>query len=231
MPGRVFTAPRTVHSSDVTPDGRLRFDALARYLAGAAEDDIADAGWRAPYDWLLRRCTVSVRDYPRRGARYRLATFCSATGPRWAERTTTLTGPDGDLVQTTAVWVAIARATGQPCPLGPEFHRLYGDSAEGRRVSARLFHPPPGPSAPARDWPLRASDFDPAGHVSNTVHWQAVEDVLARLDWLPASAELEYHRPVLPGHEPRLVTELTPGQASLWLLNGLQVLASARLTR
>src|SRR6266581_3445588 len=44
--GRVFTtAARVVRSTDVTPAGRLRFDALARYLQEAAEDDLADAGW------------------------------------------------------------------------------------------------------------------------------------------------------------------------------------------
>jgi hypothetical protein len=38
--GPVFTtAARVVRSTDVTPAGRLRFDALARYLQEAAEDD------------------------------------------------------------------------------------------------------------------------------------------------------------------------------------------------
>ena len=93
--GRVFTTARAVRSSDVTPSGRLRFDALARYLQDAAEDDLADAGWDEPCGWLLRRCEVAVRDYPGFGQRVGLRTFCSATGPRWAERTTTLAGPDG----------------------------------------------------------------------------------------------------------------------------------------
>ena len=43
--GRVFTTARAVRSTDVTPAGRLRFDALARYLQEAAEDDLAGAGW------------------------------------------------------------------------------------------------------------------------------------------------------------------------------------------
>ena len=34
----------------------------------------------------LRRCEVAVRDYPGFGQRVGLRTFCSATGPRWAER-------------------------------------------------------------------------------------------------------------------------------------------------
>jgi acyl-ACP thioesterase len=95
----------------------------------------------------------------------------------------------------------------------------------------RLSHPAPGPSAEGRDWPLRASDFDTAAHVSNTVHWQAAEDVLAGLDWLPARAEMEYHHPILPGARLRLACQLSAGRADLWLHNDAARLASAQLSR
>jgi len=227
--GRVFTARRLVRNTDVTPAGRLRFDALARYLQLAAEDDLADAGWDEPHGWLLRKIAVTVRGFPRLGTRVELATFCSGTGPRWAERTTTVAGPDGDLVQATAVWAAISLADGRPVALGPEFHRWYGAAAQGRVASVRLSHPRPPADADGRAWPVRASDLDPAGHVNNAVHWAAVEDVLAGLDWLPGGAELEYHREILPGCEPRLVAAGEPGQVMIWLLDGTQRLASARL--
>jgi acyl-ACP thioesterase len=229
--GRVFTAGYPIRRTDVTPGGRLRLDALARYLQDAAEDDVAESGLREPYDWLVRKAVLTVRGYPRRGQRLRLATFCSAIGPRWAERTTTVTAGGTDLIQARMVWVAVDPATGESCPVGPEFHRLYGPSAQGRRASARLSHPRPDPSVPGRDWPPRASDFDTAGHVSNTVHWQAAEDVLARLDWLPARAEMEYHHPVLPGARLRLVCRLAAGRADLWLQNDQARLASAQLSR
>src|SRR5262249_50860885 len=140
--GRVFTTARAVRGTDVTPAGRLRFDAIARYLQDAAEDDLADAGWDEPYGWLLRRCQVAVRGSPA-GGRGGVRTFCSASGPGWAERTPPLPGPSGDRVQARAVWVAITGADGRPCPRGPAFHRLYGPSTGGRQVSARLSHPAP----------------------------------------------------------------------------------------
>jgi acyl-ACP thioesterase len=173
-----------------------------------------------------------VRRYPAHRDRVQLRTFCSATGPRWAERTTTVAGPAGDLVQATAVWVAIDAADGHPVPLGDVFDRVYGPSTAGRKVSARLTHPGPpeaGDAGAGRAWPLRASDFDTAGHVNNSIHWAAVEDVLAGLDWLPSRAELEYHRPVLPGHDPRLLTERADGQLSVWLCVNGERLASAVL--
>jgi acyl-ACP thioesterase len=228
--GRVFTTARAVRGTDVTPAGRLRFDALARYLQDAAEDDLADAGWDEPYGWLLRRCEVTVREYPIGGQQVGVRTFCSASGPRWAERTTTLSGPSGDLVQARAVWVAITRADGRPCPLGPAFHRLYGPSTGGRQVSARLSHPGPPRAKTGQHWPLRAADIDPAGHVNNSIHWAAVEDVLAGLAAAPTAAGLEYHRPILPGQRPRLVTSHQGDQVGIWLLEGAHRLASARLT-
>lgn len=228
--GRVYATSRTVRTTDVTAAGRLRLDAIARYLQEAAEDDVTDAGWDEPYGWLLRRCSLTIGGFPRHGDQVRLRTFCSGLGPRWAERTTTLSGGNGDLIQARAVWVAIAVDTGSPAPLSPEFRRVYGPSAQGRKVSSRLSHPGPG-GGDRRPWPLRASDFDPAGHVNNTVHWAAAEDALAGLDWLPASAELEYSQPILPGCEPCLVVSHSPGGLDLWLMTGPDRLASARLAR
>jgi acyl-ACP thioesterase len=226
----MFTTAQVVRGTDVARSGRLRLDALARFLQDAAEDDLLDAGWDEPYGWLLRRCAVAVRDYPGRGQHVGVRTFCSATGPRWAERTTTLSGPAGDLVQARALWVAVTRQDGRPCPLGQAFHRIYAPSAGGRQVSARLSLPGPPDARAGTPWPLRATDIDLAGHVNNSVHWAAVEDVLAGLADAPVSAELEYHRPILPGQQPSLVTSHADGQAGIWLLDGADRLASARLT-
>ena len=225
----MFTTVREVRSTDVIPAGRLRLDALARYLQAAAEDDVSDAGQDGSYLWLLRRVTLAIRGYPAHRERISLRTYCSATGPRWAERTTTVSGAGGDLIQSTAIWVAVSARDGRPVPLGESFQRVYGPSAGGRQVSARLSHPGLPGFAAARPWPLRAADFDTAGHVNNAVHWAAVEDALATMDWLPGHAELEYHRPILPGAEPELMTSQEPGELRTWLREGPQRLASAWL--
>ncbi|MGH3170154.1 MAG: acyl-ACP thioesterase domain-containing protein, partial [Trebonia sp.] len=265
--GRVFEGTRQVRATDVTPAGRLRLDAVMRYLQDVAEDDVAGTGWRPPYGWLLRSCAISVRDYPGAGSRVILRTFCSAMGPRWAERTTTIraaqttaeaTATGTPLMQATALWVAVDRETGQPCPLGDDFHRFYGEAAQGRRATARLGipapdSPPPDGTAPdgtarkrkapdrtarkrkAQDWPVRAADFDTAGHMNNTVYWAAVEDVIAGTGWRPGHALMEYHRPVLPGSRPELLTETDPpcpdgpGHVRAWLTENGNRFASASL--
>jgi acyl-ACP thioesterase len=238
--GRVFVRRRAVGGADVSLDGRLRLDALARYLQEAAEGDLVDAGWRETYSWVVRRCAVEITGFPLLGQRLEVRTFCSGIGPRWAERTTTLADARGEeLIRAVAVWAAVDAATGRPCPLGEEFHRLYAASAAGRTVSVRLSHPrPPEPAEPADDqddegtpWPLRATDFDASGHVNNAIYWAAAEDALARLGWRPAGAEVEFHRAALPGCEPRLRVEPARHGAWAWLLSDGRPLASARLTR
>jgi acyl-ACP thioesterase len=228
--GRVYPARRIVRSTDVTPAGRLRLDALARYLQTAAEDDLADSGLLSAAVWLVRRCSIVAASFPRMGERVVLHTFCSGTGLRWAERTTTLAGADGPMLQSTAVWAAVSPADGRPVAPGEAFLDIYGESAGGRVVSARLGHgrPPAGPEA-GRPWPLRASDFDTAGHVNNAVAWAAVEDVIAETGCAPGWAEVEYPRAILPGCEPHLVSEGSAGEQKMWLVSGGRVLASAVL--
>jgi acyl-ACP thioesterase len=229
--GRVYAGRRIVRSTDVTADGRLRLDALARYLQTVAEEDVADSGFDSPVVWLVRRCALVIGRLPLMTDRITLRTFCSGTGPRWAERTTTVADQDGALLQATAVWAAVSRETGRPVPLDDGFMTIYGESAQDQRVSVRLSHPRPAGPVRGRPWPLRAADFDTAGHVNNAITWAAVEDVLAGRDgWLPRRAEVEYPRAMLPGCEPVLAAAGDNGDLSMWLLAGDQPLSSARLT-
>jgi acyl-ACP thioesterase len=240
--GRVYAGRRIVRSTDVTPSGRLRLDALARYLQTVAEDDVADSGLADAVVWLVRRCELRIAMLPAMGERLTLRTFCSGTGPRWAERTTTLASVDGNpFAQATAVWAAVSRDDGRPVPLSADFAAIYGPSAAGQVASVRLSHRRPDPmvlaetapvgGVPLRDWPLRTADFDTAGHVNNAVHWEVVEDELAGATWLPSVAELEYQRAIMPGCLPRVCTVRDENQTALWLLDGERVLASALLIR
>jgi acyl-ACP thioesterase len=237
--GRLFEGSRQVRATDTTVTGRLRLDGLARFLQDVAEDDVADTGWQPPYAWLLRRCAVTIRDYPQVTDHVTLCTFCSGTGPRWAQRTTTVISGGGAVIQAVALWVAVDHASGQPCSLGDAFFRFYGEAAQGRRASARLELPGSDGNAPARDWPTRAVDFDTAGHVNNTVYWAALEDVIRETQAnAPRRAVLEYHRPILASDRPVLRTAVVPpspdgpGRTDAWLTDagGAIRYASARLT-
>jgi acyl-ACP thioesterase len=77
------------------------------------------------------------------------------------------------------------------------FEAVYGPSAAGRHVRARLRHrAEPPESAEAAPWRFRAADLDLAGHVNNAVYWQALEEELAGDGAAePLDAEIEHRAP------------------------------------
>ena len=61
MTARRFSAHRPIRLSDTDQLGRLRLDAVARYLQDVAADDVLDAGW-APDEhiWVVRKTELDV---------------------------------------------------------------------------------------------------------------------------------------------------------------------------
>jgi acyl-ACP thioesterase len=192
--GRRFHHAAHVHLGDAAPDGRARLDAIARWLQDAAYLDVVDAGFEGRGGWVVRRSHLEIDRFPAFGEPLALETWCSGLGKMWAERRTTVTGEGGAHVEATALWVFLDPETGRPQPLDPDQVEVWGSSAEGRRVRARLQHPDPPPDAAATSWCFRAADLDVAGHVNNAAYWTVVEEELAGSDGVagPLAAEVEH---------------------------------------
>ena len=199
---------------DVSASGRLRLDALARYLQDVAWDDVADAGV-VESRWVVRRVALRLTRLPRFGDEVDVVTSCSGAGSRWAERRTVVTGANAD-VESVAIWVHLDDR-GRPQPLDPRFASIWGDVP---KVSARLRLPGPPPGAEVRPWQLRASDVDVLGHLNNAIAFAAVEDELARraagrrlLD-----AEVEYRDAIDPDDAVSVAAVHGAGDLDVWLL-------------
>jgi len=179
--GRVYRGSRRVHLGDVDASGQVRLEAVARYLQDIATDDADDARLsEARGVWVLRSTDLDIVTTPQYHETVELATFCSGTGPRWAERRTQVVGDRGARVEAAGLWVFVDREQGRPLALDDDFHERYGESAGGRRVRGRLLHDAPPANAKWRPWPLRTSDFDVLDHVNNARSLEAVEDELVR---------------------------------------------------
>ena len=195
--GRAFAARRTVRLADVDRRGRLRLDALARFLQDVAIDDVQETGWGTPrHLWFVRKIRVDVLE-PFLGDReVELTTWCSAlaaiaAGRRWSAR-----GDRGGHAEVDSVWIHLGP---DARPERIERFGPYAEAAGDRVASTRLELPEPDAKAHVVAWPLRASDEDVHGHVNNAVHWQAVEHALALrgLDAAqPLVAELDYRDPI-----------------------------------
>lgn len=205
--GRVFGIHRRPSLADCAPSGRVRLDALARWMQDVAFADVEEAGLERAAIWVLRRHRIRVERFPRFGEPCEVHTFCSGIGRMWAERRTTVTpvaadGARGEpLVEAVALWVHLDPERRLPSPVTEAEREVYAAAAAGRRVTARLRHPRPGDVEAEWPWNFRRTDADIADHVNNAAYWEPLEDELlaAPQELTRIDAELEFRAPAQPG--------------------------------
>ena len=200
--GRTYTSQRRVRLSDMDAHGRLRLDAVARFLQDVAIDDVRETGWGIPeHLWFVRRIRVDVLRPFLDDGEVELTTWCSGVAAIAAGRRWSVAGDAGGSIEVDSVWIHL---DAQANPARIEGFGVYAEAAGGRHVSTKLELPVPPADAGRRRWSLRAADVDLHGHVNNAVHWQAVEELLPTLGVDPRGpirAELDYHGPIDLGEE------------------------------
>lgn len=216
--GRIFTEPPVRPGlADCAPTGRVRLDALARFVQDIAYADAEDARLSRRAAWVVRRTRMRVERFPRFGERLTLATFCSGLGRMWAERRTTISGGEVDVV---SLWVHLDPLSGRPTPITEEEIAMWGESTAGRKVTARLHHPNPEGTEDSVPWRFRATECDLADHINNAAYLQPLEEeLLASGDGgggeLEAiDVEIEYRSPAQPG-----VMRVLRDGARRWIVN------------
>ena len=228
--GRTFSVQRRIRLSDMDASGRLRLDAVARYLQDVATDDVAETGWAAPeHLWVVRRYRIDVLVPFVEDREVELVTWGSGVGSVAAGRRTSLAGDRDGRIEVDSVWIHLG-PDGRPARL--EDFSVYAASAGGREVSTKKMLPDPPADAPRTPWPLRSTDVDVLGHANNAVHWHAVEHALlpARLDPLrPFSAVLEYRHAIDLGDKIELVEFADGNAVAFALATASTVKAVARL--
>jgi len=199
--GRRFEHSLSVGLADAAPSGRVRLDAVARWLQDVALADVVDAGLGEAALWVVRRTRLAVTRFPRFGETVAVSTFCSATGRMWAQRRTTVATSAGGLVEAVALWVHLDPASLRPIPFSAQELEVYSASAAGREVKARLRHPGPPEDAPSRPWHFRSTELDVADHINNAAYWSPLEAELLTsgedLEWI--DVEMEHKTPTQPG--------------------------------
>jgi acyl-ACP thioesterase len=229
--GRVFRTSRRVRLSDTTAEGRLRLDAVARYLQDAATDDVDETGWGAPeHLWVLRSVRIDLLAPFLEDREIEIVTWGSGLAALAAGRRWSLAGDRGGSIEVDSVWVHLDR-NARPVRIGAGFDG-YAEAAAGRGVSTRLVLPVPAEDAPRSRWPLRVTDVDLMGHVNNAAYWEAVEHRLAGEGpdlRRPARARLEYRHPIDLGEDVELVETAVDGRLDLGFAVGETVKAVARV--
>ena len=171
-------------------------DALARWVQDVAYADVDEAGVVEQSSWVVRRMRIRAERFPRFADHVEARTWCSGFGRLWAERRVSFRSENG-AVEVAGIWVHLSPATLMPAPLPESFDQLYAESAQGRKVKARLRHPNPNGEESQEHWFFRRADADVADHVNNAAYWEPVEETLGDPDSF--DAEIEFREPAQPG--------------------------------
>jgi acyl-ACP thioesterase len=231
MEGRVVSLTSRVGLGDVRPDATMRLDAIARLVQDVADVDAASAEVPGMGVWILRRLELDIARPPRFRANVTARTWCSGVGAAWAERRTDVAVDEVHCVAATASWVHVDPERGTPTRLPAGFDAVWGATADGRRVSARLRHDAPPLDVVREPWPLRATDLDVIGHVNNAAYWAPVEETLLRRG-MPRvrRAEIEFHTGLDGGEAVTILRADRPDGCAMWLVVDDDVRASMLVT-
>ena len=143
--GRTYSARRGVRLSDMDADGRLRLDAVARFLQDIAIDDVPETGWGLPdHLWFVRTILLDVLEPFAGDTEVELTTWCSGVAAIAAGRRWSVKGDAGGRIEVDSVWIHL---DAEQRPARIEDFGVYGDAAAGRHVSTKLALPDP-PEAP-----------------------------------------------------------------------------------
>jgi acyl-ACP thioesterase len=229
--GRTFRVSYRIRLSDTDAEGRLRLDAMARYLQDAAIDDVEETGWGAPgHLWVLRSVRVDavapfIDDTVAELVTWGSSFSVLAAGRRWS-----LTGDAGGAIEADSTWIHLG-PDARPARIGEGFDG-YAEAAQGRVASTKLtLALPPADGARVR-WPLRTTDVDRMGHVNNAAYWAAIEQRITGGGpdlTCPFRARLDYRHPIDLDERVELVEDRRDGRYGAAFLVGDLVKAVARV--
>jgi acyl-ACP thioesterase len=229
--GRTFRVAYTVRLSDTDATGRLRLDAMARFLQDAAIDDVQETGWGAPeHLWVLRSVRIDVLTPFLEERGVEIVTWGSSFSALAAGRRWSLSGDAGGSVEVDSTWIHLG-PDARPARIGAGFDG-YAEAAQGRVTSTKLMLVPPPIGDERTSWPLRVTDVDRMGHVNNAAYWAAVEQRLAGVGLdpgRPLRARLDYRHPIDLGERVELAESLENGGYRFAFVVGAAVRAVGRV--
>lgn len=178
---RQFQFDRRVALSDTDPNGRLRFDACARYLQDVAAFDAIEADVAHIGNWVLKQNSFEIIKFPTYGQCVNSKTYLTGSGRAWVERTSVIsdTSTGEVLIHAKALWVLTNLHTGAPISIPDLVYEIWGPLAKQHKVSIRNGKRPNLPTNIIDlNWQLRFCDQDVLAHLNNATYLEPLEEAL-----------------------------------------------------
>lgn len=227
---RVFESKRRIRVADCDSRGKLRVDAIARYLQDIGYDDTEDIGVGDGGLWVARSIEMDfsgITKWPNRNEFIGLSTFCSGIGHAFAQRCVDIKSKSNESIRTLTVWVSIDER-GKPTQVPSWLAQAYpfAEKIKSKRT-LEVIDPQQEFDGTIVDWPLRASDLDINNHANNSVAFDALYESAQIMDVKqPKQVRIEYHHPLGVGDNTNIFMRQSDFGFEAWLTNRKNVAAS-----
>lgn len=206
--GYVYQTGWRVGTSDIDEHMRLRLDGVARYIQEVGAEHLADAGLAEVHPhWIVLRTVIDVIKPIELPSDITFRRWCAALSTRWCSMRVQLEGSDGGRIETEGFWLCVNKDTLTPSRLLDECIVRFGTTTDNHRLRWRPWLTEPVQDGVDTPFPLRRTDIDPFEHVTNTIYWNGIHEVLGQvpdLEKAPYRAVLEYRSPIKFG-EPVII--------------------------
>lgn len=145
-----------------------------------------------------------------------------------------LDGSDGGLIETEAFWIHMNKDTMMPSRVADEFFAQMATTTDDHRLRWHTWLPEQLANDPSVSFPLRRTDIDHYQHVTNSVYWQGVFEVAAKMPGLTAGRRwlvIEYDKPIKYGEAVRTHTRPDCDSLHIWFAVDGDVRARAQVRR
>ncbi|WP_157574644.1 acyl-[acyl-carrier-protein] thioesterase [Nocardia jejuensis] len=231
--GHIFDIDRRLGTVDMDENQGLRIDGIARHIQDAGVDHLVhcEALDTHPH-WIVRRTVIDVIRPIAWPAQLRLRRWCSGISPRWCTMRVRIDSDNGGLIDTEGFWIHMNKETMSPSRVQDKFFELMSTTTDEHRLRWKQWLGEPLPHATGARFPLRRTDVDHFGHVTNTAYWHAVHEFAAEAEDLtggPHRFVLEYNKPIRYGEQLDVHTVGGQDALDLWFAVDGDVRAVAQL--
>lgn len=183
-----------VSYGDVGPDFKARLPVLGRMLQEAAvcHSEKVGKGSQTMFDqgviWVLSKLSLSIERLPLLDEELSVTTWHAGLRGFFARRDFTVEAEAGPVLSATSVWLYLDLNNKRAIKIPIEASEAYGpESDKALDEDLARWSPDKSPQTDfVQSMNIRASDFDPLGHVNNTVYLDLAHSIYASLTGKPA---------------------------------------------